>query len=70
MAWVGSAQLAILRTVSGGKWFDAVKQGTMQRAAFRLHDRRLLARDPQNAYRWTSTEQGEKAIREHDADQT
>jgi len=66
MAKVGTAQLAILRTVSGGRWFDAEKQGTMQRAAMKLHDRGLLARDLQNAHRWTSTEAGELVLREHD----
>lgn len=66
MAHLGRTQLAILRAVSGGRWFDAVKQSTMQRAAIKAHDRGLLARDPQNAHRWTSTPKGEEMLAEHD----
>lgn len=71
---LGTAMIAILRTVANGDWFDSsyitprgVRGGkTAYRACLKLHERKLLQRDPQDSYRFTATETGARWIRDHD----
>lgn len=58
---MGSNQIAILKIVNGGNWFHA-KTPQQYESCMRLHDRRLLGRDPNSRFRFTSTVQGEALI--------
>jgi hypothetical protein len=64
---IGSRERAILRTVHGGQWFDCDGRNGPYRACMRLEARRLLTRDPQNRWRFTSTAAGDALIEDHDA---
>lgn len=63
---IGNKQVSILRTVHGGRWFDCAGRNGLYRVCMRLAARRLVARDPQNRWRFTSTEAGDALIEAHD----
>lgn len=60
-------QIAILRTVSGGNWFQSSRSDGSYTTALKLHDKGLLDRDPQNSYRFTSNAAGEQRLADHNA---
>lgn len=63
---LGSLEVAILRTVHDGRWFDCAGRNGPYRACMRLESRRLLARDPMSRWRFTSTAAGDALIEAHD----
>ena len=63
---LGSLGVAILRTVHGGARFDCAGRNGPYRACLRLEARHLLARDPVNSQRFTSTAEGDAVIEAHD----
>lgn len=63
---LGPRQVSILRTVHGGAWFDCAGRNDLYRVCMRLEARRLLARDPADRWRFTSTPAGDALIEKHD----
>lgn len=60
-------QIEILRTVTGGNWFQSSRSDGSYTTALKLHDKGLLDRDPQNAYRFTCNAAGEQRLADHNA---
>lgn len=64
MTLLGPGQVTILRSTVG-RWFKA-GDNRRYRQCLRLHARKLLTRDPVDAFRFTATPAGEAAIIAHD----